>query len=74
MVKAAPASSLIMTQSEFLLQLFVVALDDRAMLRHPYQIGKLGDLGRVESQYLVGSASWLGHSISSHCSARGSLL
>jgi hypothetical protein len=33
MVKAAPASSLIMTKSEFLLQLFVVALDDPAMLR-----------------------------------------
>src|ERR1035441_5486500 len=30
------------------------------------------DWGRVESQYLVGSASWLGHSIRSHSSARGS--
>src|ERR1700677_2336928 len=46
MVKAAPASPLIMTQSEFLLQLFIVALDDPAMLRHPHQISKFGDLGQ----------------------------
>jgi hypothetical protein len=33
MVKAAPAPSLIMAKTEFLLQLFVVAFDDPALLR-----------------------------------------
>src|ERR1700683_5639159 len=46
MVKTAPASSFVMTQSEFLLQLLVVALDDPAMLRHSHQIGKWGGLGQ----------------------------
>jgi hypothetical protein len=46
MVKAAPASSFVMTKSEFLLQLFVVALDDPALLRRSYQIRKLGVLGQ----------------------------
>lgn len=41
MVKAAPASSLIVAQSEFLLQFFVVALDDPLMLGQAHQIGKL---------------------------------
>src|ERR1700683_5741251 len=34
----------------------------------------LVEAGKVDNQYLVGSASWLGHSISSHSSARSSLL
>ena len=41
MVKAAPASSFIVTQPEFLLQFFVVALDDSAMLGQSHQLGKL---------------------------------
>ena len=38
MVKTAPASSFIMTQSEFLLQLFVIAFDDPAMLGQSHQV------------------------------------
>src|ERR1700677_2365799 len=34
----------------------------------------LVEAGKVDNQYLVGSASWLGHSMSSHSSARSSLL
>jgi hypothetical protein len=41
MVKAAPTSSFVVTQPEFLFQFFVVALDDPAMLGQSHQIGKL---------------------------------
>jgi hypothetical protein len=46
MVKAAPASSFIVAQSEFLLQLLVVTLDDPAMLRYPHQIFKWDGSGQ----------------------------
>ena len=42
MMKAAPASSFIVAQSEFLLQFFVVALNDPAMLRQAHQLAQLG--------------------------------
>jgi hypothetical protein len=42
MVKPAPASSFIVAQSEFLLQFFVVTLDDPALLGQAHQIGKRG--------------------------------
>ena len=45
MVKTAPASSFIVAQSEFLLQFFVVALDDPAMLGQSHQIGMLSGGG-----------------------------
>ena len=67
MMKTSPASSFIMTQSKFLLQFFVIPLDDPALLGHANKSLSLVSAGR-ESQYLVGSASALGHSISSHCS------
>jgi hypothetical protein len=38
MVKAAPAPSFIVTQSEFLLQLFIIAFDDPALLRPSHQV------------------------------------
>ena len=37
MMKTAPASSFIMTQSKFLLQFFIVPLDDPALLCHTGQ-------------------------------------
>ena len=46
MVKTAPASSFVMTKSEFLLEFFVVALDDPAMFRYAHQIFQLGGLGQ----------------------------
>jgi len=41
MVEAAPASPFKVAETQFLLQLFVVALDDPPMLGHPHQILKL---------------------------------
>jgi hypothetical protein len=41
MVKTAPASSFIMSQSEFLLQFLVVALDDPTVFGQSHQISKL---------------------------------
>jgi hypothetical protein len=46
MVKTAPASSFVMTKSEFLLEFFVVALDDPAMFRYAHQIFQWGGLGQ----------------------------
>src|SRR5437016_8406594 len=36
MMKAAPASSFVVVQSKFLLELFVITLDDPAVLRHSH--------------------------------------
>jgi len=57
-VKPAPASSFVMAQAELLFQLLVITFDDPALLGQAHQ-------------YLVGSASARGHSISSHSSAWG---
>ena len=46
MVKAAPASSFIMAPVEFLLQFFVITLDDPALLGQAHQIGKRGVSGQ----------------------------
>jgi len=46
MVKTAPASSFIMSQSEFLLQFLVVALDDPTMFGQSHQISKLHVFGQ----------------------------
>ena len=36
MMKAAPASSFEVVQSKFLLELFIITLDDPAVLRHSH--------------------------------------
>ena len=59
MMKSAPTSSFKMSQPQFLLQLFVIALDDPTLLGQADQVRSLVSAGRVDSQYLVGSASWL---------------
>jgi hypothetical protein len=46
MVKTAPASSFIMSQSEFLLQFLVVALHDPTMFGQSHQISKLHIFGQ----------------------------
>ena len=70
MVKTAPASSLIVAQSQFLLQFVVAALDDPALLSQAMRTRweRFVEAGKVDNQFLVGSASCFGHSINSHCS------
>lgn len=57
MVKPAPASPFIMTQPEFLLEFFVVALDDPTMFGQAHQISKFG-LRRQRGEPVFGG-SWL---------------
>ena len=73
MMEAAPAASLVMPEAEFLFELLVIALDPPAQFGQIDQSGEGHVRGRVESQYLAGSASPSGHSISSHSSGHGSL-
>ncbi len=72
MVKAAPAAAFVVAKPEFLLEVLVIALDPPAPLGLPDEVGQEVSAGRVENQYLVGSASPFGHSIRHHSSARGS--
>jgi len=53
MMKTSPASSFIMTQSKFLLQFFVIPLDDPALLGHANQVLEFG-LGREGEPVLGG--------------------
>jgi hypothetical protein len=80
-VEAAPPAPLIITKAEFLLQRLIIALDPPSPLCEIDQTFE-GDIlgqtkvissGKVGNQYLVGSASPCGHSISSHSAARGSV-
>jgi hypothetical protein len=74
MMKSSPAATFVMPRSQFLPEFFVVSLHDPAMLGYfTNSLGGVSD-GKVESQYLVGSLSPAGHSISSHSSACGSFL
>ena len=59
-----------MPEPDLLLEFLIVALDAPAQLGQIDQRPKVMSLGRVESQYLVGSFSPSGHSISSHSSGR----
>ena len=68
-VETAPPAPFIIAEAEFLLELLVVALDPPSQLGDIDQTLKADLPGRVASQYLVGSASPCGHSISSHSSA-----
>jgi hypothetical protein len=68
-MKASPSSRLKVAEPHLLLELLIVVLDA------PAQLGvidrrKLMSSGSVESQYLLGSFSSFGHSISSHSSGR----
>ena len=71
MMKAAPAPALIVIEPDFLFQFFVIALNAPSALGGGHQILERG-VGRVVSQYWVGSASLSGHSIRSHSSGRSS--
>jgi hypothetical protein len=66
MVEATPAASLVMPKANLLLELLIVALNTPSQLGGVDQIAEREFLGKVESQYLVGSSSPSGHSISSH--------
>jgi len=67
-VKAAPTSALEVTEAELLFEFLVVALDAPAQLGDADQLLERGCCRKVLKKYLVGSASPVGHSMSSHCS------
>ncbi len=69
----APAAPFKMTQTEFLFEFLIIALDDPSLFGQRTRRRRGMDSGRFDSQYFVGSFSSLGHSISSHCSGCGSL-
>jgi hypothetical protein len=73
MMKAAPASSFVLAQPEFLFEFLIIALDDPTLFGQRDQILQIAVAGRVDSQYLLGSASPLGHSMINHSSACGSV-
>jgi hypothetical protein len=68
MVEAQLTAVFEVSESEFLFQFLVVPFNQPAILRNPDEVLPLVSGGSVESQYLVGSASSLGHSASSHAS------
>ena len=65
MVEAAPSASFIVPEPDLLLEIQIVPLDAPAQLGKVDEFAEAQIRGRVESQYLVGSASPSGHSISS---------
>jgi hypothetical protein len=65
-MEATPAASFIVPEPDLLLEFLIIALDAPAQLGGVDQIADAMLLGKVESQYLVGSFSPSGHSISSH--------
>ncbi len=60
MVKSAPASSFLMTEPEFLLEFFVVALDDPTMLGQAHQVSNFGLRSQLGEPVFGGSGSELG--------------
>ena len=53
MMKSSPAATFVMSQSQFLLELFVVSLDDPTMLGYFYQLSECG-IGRKGGQPILG--------------------
>lgn len=70
MMEAAPSAPLIVPQAHFLLELRIIGSMRQRSLARSTSPRKLMFSGSVESQYLVGSASPSGHSISSHSGDR----
>jgi hypothetical protein len=66
MMEAAPTAALIVTKPDLLVELLIVALDAPAHLGKIDEPAEADIRRQCESQYLVGSASPSGHSISSH--------
>ena len=71
-MKATPSAALEMAQPNLLLELLIIALDAPAQFGDVDQAIEGYGVWSVASQYLVGSASPFGHSISSHSGACGS--
>ena len=71
MVEPAPVAAFKVPQPQLLFQLLVVPFDDPAVFGHLDQSLERGSRQSVDIQYLVGSVSPRGHSISNHSSARG---
>ncbi len=71
MMKAAPASTLVVAKAEFLLEILIVPLDRPTQLAVLTRARMLVVAGSVERKYFVGSASLVGHSIRHHSSGLG---
>ncbi len=67
MVKTAPVAAFKMAQAKLLLEFLVIALDAPTQFGDRHQFARGKEAARLDSQYLAGSFSSLGHSISSHC-------
>ena len=72
MMKAAPTTSFIVAQPKFLLQFLIIPLDDPAMFGQMHQFPETEIGWQSGCQYLLGSDSSAGHSISNHSSGCGS--
>jgi len=57
MMESSPAAAFIMSQAQFLLQLFVIALDDPTMFGQPHQSGQSG-LHRQSGQPVFGGVGF----------------
>lgn len=73
-MEASPTTPFVVAQPEVLLQVLVVALDAPALMRCADQLVSGVLSGSVDRQYLLGSASSAGHSMSSHCCGRSRAL
>ena len=68
MVESAPVATFKVPQPQLLFQLLIIPFDDPAGLAILTKALSLVGTGSVDIQYLVGSASPRGHSISNHSS------
>ena len=68
-VEPAPVTAFKVPQPQLLFQLLIIPFDDPAVFGHLDQSFELGVGGSVDIQYLLGSFSPRGHSISNHSSA-----
>jgi hypothetical protein len=73
MVESPPASALKMTQADFLFEFLVVTFNAPPKLCCVYHFSSEMAASRLENQYLVGSGSSSGYSISNHSSEGQSL-
>jgi hypothetical protein len=72
-VEAAPSATFEVSEPDLLLELLIIALNAPAQLGNIDERRKIHVIRQVESQYLVGSFSPTGHSISNHSSSRGAV-
>jgi len=71
-METSPPSAFVVAEPHFLLEFLIVSFRQRSFVMSTSR-SNCTPSGSVENQYLVGSASSCGHSISSHSSGRGSV-